>query len=1103
MSPKLDDLFNDDRLARIFSDDPRPCALQLWILQIKIEDSIENRVVYGRLLPYNLSDQTWHAPLRDYFQEIVPEVQAQVIRVNLYLTSTLCKDLLRKLSGGRTISEISEELTLILSEKLKARFGTIALPADKLVYRPVSYLLNRSAFDLVSPASPHEKAGAFSASITQTDKGALFRLGEDYDVALTTFVVKRLNEDTGQDFSGTSTTRFGDIELLVFPTLNDHEQSLLNVRWDGPPHALVPRFNPMQLPNFSGFQFRLSIENDGQIAYSAIATAERNAEGVFECVFNLSDQLRSRTDSTELEIFGFQSNDFRKSILCCRSRIGYIREIITQGHISGHRTTPVKFDWLERTTRPSASERMRATLTIDRSNLGFKNRIGGREADPWVPSNHVLKSLFERLHPPKSEGRFFLRWGKSNGEGRLQFVEWFKALLAKYEQHQVLIFDPYFDGAGLSLLFLCAAQKADYIVFTSLPKPKEDQSEKTSPDRINNLVASCEQNSNLLKCIKLQIFAMKNGFLHDRYILIIGPDGLPVKGFNLSNSLQAATQDHPLLVTPIPADTLLDVEQYVSGLVKEAQNAATPESQTENSSMKILFHSTGAPTVPRWYEPLSVLEKAHTGDVLSIWTGESSLRGLSGDPLKERMATLNFLKDNSIVLPEMPDPCNFLPHQGGSFSEFTSTWEVLGELLAHSRTEASDLNKLISTEGFLEFLAQFLKASFSRANDYVGKELALMDPHIFMESLETLLHRPLHLDSLSSPTKYATLKWSEYFAIKLLWKCAPDTLLAIVETQTKDLPKEPQNSDVVRLSLLNQIVGVISMSVLFDISEGQRNLLVRNSNGLLHWMGLNAIEMHLQKPEGLATVLRLVSPFTYPEKVQALGWMIHHVAGNPAKAEIYKGLVEALLEALPATIPAEDLRSLVNSMLGHMWRLAWTEPWLFQDVVNTLLQNGRANTDDVCEIWVQELIALLESEVRQQSMGFDVTREGQLTKITASLFANSSPDRQQASLKLIQGILNQQSRIILQPLASISDWTRWNNALVVSMWILTFVRWGEYFLSGRSMTNSVLERLSQESYKLAMVRPIDEWRREGLGEQGELAKFLDQREKLAEDSNRL
>ncbi len=206
--------------------------------------------------------------------------------------------------------------------------------------------------------------------------------------------------------------------------------------------------------------------------------------------------------------------------------------------------------------------------------------------------------------------------------------------------------------------------------------------------------------------------------------------------------------------------------------------------------------------------------------------------------------------------------------------------------------------------------------------------------------------------------------------------------------------------------------------------------------------------------------------------------------------------------ALPATIPVGELRRVVYSMRGHMRRLVWAEPWLFRDVICPLLQNARANTDDACEIWVQELTALLGPDLEQQSRLFDRAREGQTTNITAFLFANSGPERQQASLKSMQAILKRQKRIIQQPLASTSDWTRWDDALVVSMWILTFTQWGQYYLRERGMTNRELEDLSRDARELAMVRPMDEWRPKGAGNQGELSAFLDQVEELLASSDK-
>lgn len=1105
MAPKLDDLLTDCRLARLFSMDARHCALQLWVLQINCGQVTENRVLYGRLLPYSHSSNSWSFSNNDDFHTF-GKTKAKVARLNLYVKSDRCAELLRLLSSGQSISAVSEELNLGLSDKFKAQFGATSLGTGNQIYRPVAYLLNRDADDLRSTSSPHGAAGAFSASITQANKKAFFRLSENYETALTVMVIKHLNAETGLDFGGADITRFGDLELLVFPTLDDREQSLLSVSWVDSPRALVARLTPIQVPHFSGFQFRLSIENDGQIVYSGLATAVRDEAGEFVCKFELSDQLRERTDSTELEIFGFHGDYTNGGVLCCRWRVGYVREINFQGHLVNHGDGQVKFDWLEKTVRPSVSARAKAALTINRGDLGFGNSIGGRKADPWVPVNRDLLSFFARLHPPKSEGQFLLRWGKEDPESRLQFIEWFKALLAKYQQHQIVIFDPYFEDAGLGLVLLCAAQNADYIVFRSLPKNPSKEKEAASNEfeeatssGIDNLLKNCEHNQHLLRRLKLRIYGLKEGRLHDRYILIIGADGLPVAGFNLSNSFQKAAENYPLLITPIPADILLKVEKYKSGLLQEIEKTQS-EDDTKKPSLQLLFDSTESSAVRQNYEPLRFLEDFHAGDVLSIWVGEQSLQGLSGDSLKERMGVLGLLKDGSLALSETAGLRNCLRQKAVDFTDFMATWKVIGDLLAHSHIEEYCLRELKPEleRGFLEFLARSLEVSFNRIYDEAGKEVTVMDARFFQMPVETLLQSSYHPHHSFYATKYAVLTWSEYYAIKFLWWYAPDDLLLIAEGQMASIPMESQGADTVRLSLLSQIASEISLSVQFGISAEHQDRLIRSGSGLLQWMGLNAIEMQLEKPGGLAAVLQLVAAFAYPEKVRALGWMVNHAARNSQKTDIYKGLVAALHDTLPAEVPAEELLCLVNSMRGHMQQLVWVEPWLFQDVVFPLLQNNRAHYDDACVIWAQELATMLEPKLADQPLLFERAREGQTTNIAAFLFAYSSPTRQQASLESMQNILKRQQRVLQQPLASTSNWTRWDRALTVSMWLLTFFRWGEFYLRQRSMTNHELERLSSSARGLTIIRPMSEWRSDGAGKPRELAAFLDQVDELLE-----
>lgn len=1102
MAPTLDDLLSDCRLTRLFSVESRPCALQLWVLQMKSEQSTENRVVYGRLLPYSHASRSWSFSDNDNYL-VFGEIKARITRLNLYINSNDCAEILRQLSAGQPISAINEVMGLECPKKLSKQFGAVTLDNKNLVYRPVAYLINRDAYESGSPSSPHGAAGAFSAAITQISKEALFRLGEEYSVALTASLVERLDEETGLNFGGADATRFGDLELLVFPTLNDLNQDLLSVKWIGSTCALSARFNPVQVPYFDKFQFRLSIVNDGKIVYSVIASSARDKNGVFEYVFQVSEELRERTDSTELEIFGFSSDYSHEGVLCCRWRIGYVQELNFQGHVVGQGSNPVKFDWLEKAARPAMSGRVKAALTINRGNLGFGNHIGGREADPWVPANRELLSLFARLHPPKSEGQFFLRWSMGDGEGRLQFVEWFRSLMGKYQQHQIVIFDPYFETAGLGLMLISAAIKSDYIIFTSLPKPSkgieyaQDKCDQLFSGRVNNLIASCEQNSHLLTRLKFRIYGLKEGRLHDRYILIMGADRLPVAGFHLSNSFQSAAENYPLLITPIPADVLLQVEQYKSALVQEAMTTGLG-SEVENPMMQLLFDSRTTPRVPRRYEPLNFLERFEVGNVLSVWFGETSLQGLSGDQLRAQMMTLGLLKDNSLILHDGLH--NFINNkQVINSTDFKVVWGVLGEVLAHSPTGDIGGRFLESERDFLKLLSQFVEESFDRLHENTDKELTVVDVWFFRKPVEALLHSPYRTEHLFQSTKYAALTWSEYFAIKILWWHAPDCLLTIAETQISSLQIEHEEPEVMRLSLLSQIVSEISLSIQFNIRKIQRDCLVHSSQGLLKWLGFNAIERQLDIPEGLTSVLSCLETLSHQERVHALGWMVQHAAMDSNKKGTYKNLVAALHEELPEIIPMEELRYLVDSMRGHMRQLAWAEPWLFRDVVLPLLQNARASTEDVCDIWMQELASMLGPRLNNQSRLFDRAREGQTTNIASFLFACSSASQREVSLTAMNAILKRQRRIVQQPLASTSNWTQWDDALRVSLWILAFSKWSEFYLREQGVADQNLEQLSRDSRGIAMIRPIEEWQSEGAGKQGELIAFLEQVEGLKSD----
>lgn len=1110
MAISLNDLLNDSRLERLFSKHSRDCALQLWILQIKFADRIENRFLYGRLLPYNHSSNIWYATENDNFQ-LVGEHHTQIIRLSLYIKSSDTAVLLEHLSDGHDLMRISKELKLTLSPKLAKRVGktTIGIP---LVYRPVAYLLNRDAPDRNVLQSPHGSAGAFSASVSQADKLALFRTGVNFDEALITFIIKQMNTDIGLDFGDKDLSRLGDLELLVFPTLDDSERELLNANWKAEPKVFAVKLNPMQLPHYNRFHVRFCVTNNGQLIHASVATVDCIVGDEIECEFDVPEKLHSMADGTEIEIFGSRTDDKSAGTLCCRWQIGYIREI-SISTLVGNRDSSVRLDWLERVTKSAAaSQRLKAAQSINQGHKEFLACVGDRKSDPWVSINHEVRSLFGKLHPPRSEGRFFDRLSDGEGLGRLEFVEWIKSQLVQHQNHQVMIFDPYFEDAGIGLVVPNAGDQGDYIVFTTLPKPPKEESwyaqllrylknwwthESLPPtkNRINNLLASCEQLKPLLKNVRLRVYGLKDGELHDRYILIIGKDGLLVSGFNLSNSIQKANENYPLLITPIPADVLLRVLKYASELLRHAVNE-TSDDEARASKMQLIFDSKLAREAPRkLFEPLTFLNNSLAGNVLAGWTGEQSLHRLKGDALKQRMRELGLLNEESLVIREdAPGLKSCVDQQANDFRNFRVKWDVLGEILANTYVgNMLDSDKLSADTAFLNFLAQFLSDSFSRVHsEEVDAPIAVVASSYFRESFDMLLTKFLKPHHFFYPVKYAALTWSEYFAVKILWAHDPDSLLSRIEAQAATIPLEGRQTDVVKLSLLSQAVSEIALGAEFGISELQRDRLIRSANGLLKWLGLNALESQLKKPDGVRDVVRYTSSFSHSERVQTLGWMAHHFAGQPEDATIFRSLVDSLHEIMPQEVCATDANLLVDSLRGHTGRLGWCEPWLFQDVIHPLMVDARIAADDLCNIWIRELITYLEGTLKDQVGIFRRNAEGRVTEVAALLFGRSSLQQQRTVIESLQRMLNRVRRDVQQPLASTLNWKKWNTSLVVAMWILAFTKWASHFMVKPSGIEAELECLSNEARRLALIRPVTEWKSDQGVDPAGLARFIEE-----------
>ena len=1077
MSFKLDNLLNDPRLARLFSSQRKHCAFQFWVLQLKNDDASVNRLIYGRLLPYSFSNNTWSFSNNDNFRSF-GELKASVTKLNLYIDSSLCGEFLRMACEGRSIECISKALTLKISKKLNERFGKTTLADQSAIHRPITYLLNRNAHLRNSLASPHSSAGALSASISRSNKQSLFRWEDNYYKELTSMIVEILDVDTGMDFGGKDISRFCDIELLVFPTLDENEISLLDVIWnrDG---DLNVRFNSSQLPTFDCFQFQLTIENCNQVVCSKILLSRSDNE-LFECSFKLEEPLFDIADSARIDIFSFKDNECGEGELCCSWKLHYIREANIQMHLVGNHSSPVKFDWLEKTTTPQTADRVSSALSLSKSDYLSQNKVGGRKIDKWVPENKELNNLFSKLYPPKSDGNFFLRWGQSNGEGRIQFVEWFKDLLQKNAKQHIAIFDPYFEDVGISLLALLAFPGSQYSIFRSIPKPNDKNipRRRKSDNSVNrgfeNLIANCEHNRKLLKRSKVKIYGIKEGRLHDRYILILGKNGLPVEGYHLSNSFQTASENYPLLITPIPTDVLYKTNQYTFELIREANNSLKEGNGQKSVSVIFDSSSEALSEITKLYAPLSILEREIAGTVFSIWFEKSSLKGLSGNDLRNEMTAQGILQGESLINLTNTGLFNCLKEIEGELSNFMASWEVIADILAHTPTGDSNIDGLKSETKFLVFLTEFLSYSFRRKPSFDYQETSVIAPNYFNQTLNEFIHSSLQIQDFVQSTKYKPLSWAEYYSVKYLWKFSPASLIALVESESKLITTEYQSEDIVRLSILGQVISEISLSSEFDtISEEQNTALITSNIAILKWFGWNSLEQKLQSSVDLS--IDKLSDLSDSEQLLFLGWAINKNAKSSKNQQFYENLINLLYKLLPDQIPYCDLISTIDSLRGHMYQLGWAEPWLFKDVIEPLLQKKRVSFEDVCKIWLEDLIQLLSGQ--NTNHYFSSERDGQTTNVCAYLWANSETVFQNRCIKKLNTILEAQGRIIRQPLANTSNWSKWDEALKISLWILVFAKWGKYYLNDLNVFNhEKLDLLLKSAHSLALKRPTLEWK---------------------------
>ncbi|WP_417528990.1 VPA1262 family protein [Marinomonas shanghaiensis] len=1050
----LDDILNDQRIQRLFLE-KQSCALQLWVLRIEGNDFVENRIIYGRLLPYSFCNNSWSFSSNDN-SKAFEGYRAQVKKLNIYLDGKTAKSVVEKLCSGETLRDISEKCELRFGQnKIGDLFGDTKLSQDKLAFKPIAYLINQDAHPRNSIGSPHASAGAFSASIVQCNKQELFSVQENYNIDLTSMVIDELNQDTGLKFRGHDLSRFGDIELMLFPSIDDKEKLLRNIQWSDDKKEIYVKISPAELHQHTHFQFNLRLENNGQLLYSSLKTAIQDASGRHECTFNVDSKLNSIIDSMSLDIFGATDKQAGEFTLYDRWTTYFIREVNYQIHVDSGSSESNKFDWLEKTVTQKMSDRVAKVLSINNNTPTTNNNITNRKTDPWVPINRSLSKAFKLIYPEKSDGAFFPRWGISSGEGRLQFTEWFKELAQSSKRHSITIFDPHFEDVGLALILFSSTHDSDYTIFRT--------NNQTKTRGIEALLQACSHNQKLMHQKNINIYGVSDGNLHDRYILVTDNKGLPVKGYHLSNSLQSVAENHPLLITPIPMDVLYKVVEYKKNLLSDSNEKVIHLYSSKTHGSKLVKPNKGD----------TFFDSDVMGDILSYWLNEPTLKGLKESELINKLKELSLYNDD---FPHGIDPNglrSFIDATDFTKIDFSPYWEAIGELLSRTESNCHDTDYFSNKRSFLDSLTGILKTTFNREEDEnTNHELPLISPSYFKQTLSDFLHSSTAPHNFSIGVKQSLLTWSEYYCIQYLWTYDPVSLIKLVDTQALELSNEFNDSDKIRLSVLGQILREICLSIEARLtSDLQMTALLSSKNDFFKWLAWCELDYRV----GETSNLNIIKSLPSDEQCTFIGWLINRYSTTEQDANLINKLVEELHQLLPEKLDLTILRNMIDSLRGHMKQLSWAEPWISRNVMAPLINKKRVTFEDASQIWHEELVSLLEPANSRKTSLFNSGREGEVTNIAAWLCANSSQAYQKKYLKNLDQILRKQKQVIQQPLANTANWSNWNNALKVSLWIWLFTEWCRYYNSINGNDNSQkLVELYDIAKELALARPESE-----------------------------
>lgn len=1049
MANHLDTLFADFRLYDLFGDDSNITVSQIWILEIERGNLRELRFLYGRSLSGTYLSDCWHGTVSKN-TPLYDNCSVKTHSLSIYTSTKKLKAFLEQFISGASLQNASQFAGLTVSEKLANIVGE-SIFGDNPITRPVMHLPTRDYYQFqTKQLSPNSHCSVDSGSVSSDTKPKIFSVPEGCDMMIAKAACRILDAETGMDFSEIDSWRLNDFEFICAPGLNTNERCKYDITLKGKQSSLK-LFEPLTREP-SDLLVIIKAYSDGSVQSSYITKISKDSSYPICHSFEIQAFQNQASTAYTMEIYALGSNE-NDSFLLIQTGNYFVREANLNLQLMDGVRSNESFSWLDKKVPKKEKFRLEQAKQIERAARTSRSTVGDHTADPWVATNRLIQKRVKQLCPDNSEGRFFPTLNDS-GVSRLELGNWLKDIFKKHHNAKVAWVDPYMEDVGIELLNRLGTDSANYLIITTEKISNNDSTNDSSqPTRVDNLLARCSGwNNGYFGSVDLKVLAVPESKLHDRMILIRSASGQALAGYHLSNSIQRASENHPLLVTPIPLDILPNVFEYIDKIIQHT--FYEPESRP---LAKIIFDSSNSQTQmeEKPHESnhsCSFSEHPYAGSVIAWWLNNEQLSDLSGDALVEEMDKKGYVKDAQLD----PDLFDALPAkfwtEGLPIADFSSAWDALGYVIANSpasRYSGSLYNKedAILSEPVKLALLEHISSSRTNALQPLPMKTQLDIEHYrSQELIELLLSK---CDPLSTFT-YSPVdtSWSDYYSINILWSEDPKQLISWLNT----ILSEP----VTRLrdrALVIETLKHICLCVNFDKNHEQIDALLQSNVSLITWIGLHVLANAINRGNWGVETLSKINHIETSARRTIQCWMINEA--NYLNSDIKPELITYLIDSLHSPLIDHELKDILDPVRGRLGKLHHFTPWILESILIPMIEQKKVTIEQVANQWLKEVTDQWLAALKEDDIHFSLETDGAFTDELAVLTKYINSDTQESIFQELRRVFNILARTIRRPMSDQINWKSYSNAHQVNLWLY-------------GLTNKIAAMLPEQSV------PIDE-----------------------------